>query len=315
MTQLARGLDATFAKACRLLAGTRGRIVVSGMGKSGHVGRKIAATLSATGSPAIYVNPAEAAHGDLGMIVPGDRLLVLSNSGNTPELRILLDHARGHDIDIVGVTADKTSLLARRATVTILVPKVAEACPQGLAPTSSSTQQLSLGDALAMALLDGRAGGGDKIGKLHPGGMIGLRRKRVGELMHGPQGLPLVHGEQAMESVISSMTSSGFGIAGVVDAAGQLLGTITDGDLRRHFAALGTLRAGDVMTASPRVLHVDMTAEEALAFLNHCRITCAFVMPAKPCAVHDQAGTGPANAGGKPLGVIHMHDFVRLGLS
>lgn len=314
--ELSASLGNTFIRACEILNSASGRIVVAGVGKSGHVARKVAATLSATGSPAIYVHPGEAAHGDLGMVVPGDVVLLISNSGNTSELRVLFDHARKFSIPTVGITAVRGSMVARRSDTCIVVPKAQEACPVNIAPTSSTTQQLALGDAIAMVLMDMREISKEEIKRLHPGGMIGLRLSTVEELMHREESLPLVPLDMAMDAVVSKMTSMGFGIAGVTDADGLLVGIITDGDLRRHFQLLNTVRARDVMTAHPKVLKASMAAEDALRFLNTSKVTCAFVVAdGEPVCPALGGGGGIATGCHKPVGIIHLHDFLRLGLS
>ncbi|MFC0203779.1 KpsF/GutQ family sugar-phosphate isomerase [Novosphingobium soli] len=310
--RLAQSLDETFGRACRLLAATRGRIVVTGVGKSGHIARKIAATLAATGSPAIYVHPAEAAHGDLGMVIPGDAILALSNSGSTPELRALFDHARVLSIPVVGMTSQAGSLVDRRSDVCLILPEAQEACPVNVAPTASTAQQLALGDAIAMVLMDMRGFGRQELKSLHPGGAIGLRLAAVSEIMHGPDKLPLVDPDLRMDTVISTMTGMGFGIAGVVDETGGLIGIITDGDLRRHFDVLGQVTARQVMTRSPRVLRAGMAAQEALRMLNDAAVTCAFVVAddEPSCTV-----VGERTRQQQPIGIVHIHDFLRLGLS
>lgn len=315
LDRLAASLGNTFVSACELLCAAKGRIVVTGIGKSGHIGRKIAATLSATGSPAIYLHPSEAAHGDLGMVVEGDVVLALSNSGNTSELQVLFDHAECQGIPVVGLTSRRGSLVARRSDICILMPPAREACPVNIAPTSSTAQQLALGDAIAMVLMDMRGVTRESIKALHPGGAIGLRLSSVSELMHGPDKLPLVPLDYPMENVISRMTSMGFGIAGVVDGDGRLAGIITDGDLRRHIKVLDKVTAQEVMTCQPKVLRASMSAEEALRFINDAQVTCAFVIAEEqpPCAVVE--GSPHANGKQVPIGIIHMHDFLRLGLS
>jgi arabinose-5-phosphate isomerase len=301
--KLGDSLDRAFVLACEAILAGRGRVVVTGMGKSGHVGRKIAATLAATGTPAIYIHPAEAAHGDLGMLVSDDLLLVLSNSGNTAELRAILDYALQIGVKIVGIASRRESLVIERADVGIVLPPHREACPVNIAPTTSTTMQLALGDALAMALMDMRGFSRDSMKQLHPGGAIGLRLTAVGEIMHVGEKLPLVPLEMPMKEVIVIISARGFGIAGVVDSAGRLVGVITDGDLRRHFEDLTTATASDVMTPSPKTLSVDILAEDALDFLNRTKITCAFVIePDAP--VNPQA----------PVGIVHIHDFLRIGL-
>jgi arabinose-5-phosphate isomerase len=301
---LANSLEQPFVDACNAMISAQGRVVVTGMGKSGHVGRKWAATLAATGTPAIYVHPAEAAHGDLGMLVAGDVLVVISNSGNTSELRAFLRYAASINVQVIGVAARRDSLVIANADVKLCLPSTREACPANIAPTTSTTLQLALGDAIAMALMDMRGFSRERMKALHPGGSLGLRLTPVCELMHGPEHLPLVDGVAPMREVIITMTSKSFGIAGVVDKAGRLIGVITDGDLRRHFDELGSATADQVMTRNPKTIRHDLLAEEALHFLNANKITCAFVI--------DDAA--PVNTG-VPLGIIHVHDFLRVGLS
>ena len=300
---LARSLDDSFVDACHTILDARGRVVITGMGKSGHIGRKWAATMAGTGTPAIYVHPAEAAHGDVGMLVPGDVLVVISNSGNTPELRAFLRYAAAIQVPVIGVASRIDSLVMESAHVRLRLPAVREACPANIAPTTSSALQLALGDALAMTLMDMRGFSRDRMKALHPGGMLGLRLTPVAEIMHGTARLPIVTADSPMREVIVTMTSMGFGIAGVVDQAGRLIGVITDGDVRRHFDELTAATAGEVMTADPKTVPSDVSAEEALHFLNENKITCAFVM----------RRNAPVNAD-VPIGIVHIHDFVRIGL-
>jgi arabinose-5-phosphate isomerase len=300
---LANSLEQSFVEACNLMMSARGRVVITGMGKSGHVGRKWAATMAATGTPAIYVHPAEAAHGDLGMLVPGDVLIVISNSGNTSELRAFLRYALNISVKVIGIAARRDSLVIESADVKLCLPATREACPANIAPTTSTTLQLALGDALAMAMMDMRGFSRERMRALHPGGSLGLRLTPVAELMHGPERMPLVEAAAPMREVIITMTSKGFGIAGVTDKAGRLVGVITDGDLRRHFDKLASATAGEVMTVNPKTVSHGSLAEEALHFLNTNEITCAFVL--------DEAA--PVNTG-VPLGIIHVHDFLRIGL-
>lgn len=298
---LASGIGDAFAAACRTIFATRRQLVVTGMGKSGHIARKVAATFAATGTPAIFIHPGEAAHGDLGMLVEGDTLLVLSNSGNTSELRAILDFARCHAIPVIGMASRPTSLVIQQADISLMLPKVREACAVNVAPTTSTTMQLALGDALAMTVMDMRGIAKDHLRSLHPGGSIGLSLMPVSALMHGRESLPLVEFDAGMTDTISVMTSACFGIAGVVDATGALAGIITDGDLRRHFALLQSATAAAVMTATPKLLPADMPAGEALVFLNDNKITAAFVV--------DDPETSKV-----PLGIIHIHDLLRIGL-
>ena len=301
---LASTLDECFVEACEAIVSARGRVVITGMGKSGHIGRKWAATMAATGTPAIYVHPAEAAHGDLGMLVPGDVLVVISNSGNTSELRAFLRYAESIGVVVIGVASRLDSVVMTSAAIKLRLPTMREACPANIAPTTSTTLQLALGDALAMTLMDMRGFSRERMKALHPGGSLGLRLTPVSEIMHGSIRLPLVAETTPMCDVVVTMTSTGFGIAGVVDKAGRLIGVITDGDLRRHFKDLACTTAEEVMTREPKTIRSDALAEEALHFLNENQITCAFVMKRD----------APVNTD-VPIGIVHIHDFVRLGLN
>ncbi len=299
---MARGLDAAFSRAVDALVGVRGRVIVSGMGKSGHVGRKIAATFASTGAPAQFVHPAEASHGDLGMITAQDAVLALSNSGETPELSDLVGHTRRFGIPLIAMVGRASSTLAQAADVTLLLPKVEEACPMGLAPTTSTTLMLALGDALAVALMGRHGFSVDDFRQLHPGGRLGRTLLRVADLMHGRDGLPLVSRETAMGEVLIEMSTRGFGAAGVVDEGGNLVGIVTDGDLRRHMAPDFTaLTAGQVMTARPKTVQPSDFAAEALRLMNAHTITCLFVVD----------GAAPA----RPLGIVHIHDVLRAGIA
>lgn len=300
---MAERLDQSFVQACETIYAAAGRIVITGMGKSGHIGRKWAATLAATGTPAIYVHPGEAAHGDLGMLVPGDVLVVISNSGNTGELRPFLHYARSINVDVIGVASQAESLVMQYATVKLCYPALREVCPANVAPTTSTTMQLALGDALAMALMELRGFSVEGLKMLHPGGSLGLRMAPVRHIMHDRE-LPMVTHEACMREVIMKMTSGGFGIAGVMDMAGRLCGVITDGDIRRHFEEIGSAKAADVMCATPRTIAPDMLATEAMAFLNDNHITAAFVVDPHASVNHNV-----------PLGIVHLHDFLRIGLS
>lgn len=300
---MADGLDNSFFDACKTMLAAPGRVVVTGMGKSGHIARKWAATLAATGTPSIYVHPAEAAHGDLGMLISGDVLVVISNSGNTGELRPFLRYATQQGVPIIGVASKLDSLVMREAAVRLCYPAVREACLANVAPTTSTTLQLALGDALAMALMDMRGFSVEGMKLLHPGGVLGLRLTPVGDLMHR-EALPVVSEDAEMSEVLGVMTSGGFGIAGVVDVAGRLIGVITDGDLRRHFDQLSSSSAGAVMSCSPKIATADMRAEEVLEFLNANQITAAFVVDRFAPVNHNV-----------PIGVVHLHDFLRVGLS
>jgi len=302
---LASSLDESFIMACNAILSSQGRVVITGMGKSGHIGRKWAATMSATGTPAIYVHPAEAAHGDLGMLIRGDVLVVISNSGNTSELRPFLKYAKEIGVPMIGVASRMDSIVMANADIKLCLPATREACHANIAPTTSTTMQLALGDALAMTLMDLRGFSVDGMKALHPGGSLGLRLTPVREMMHSADRIPLVEQSAPLREVILTMTSKGFGIAGVIDPAGRLIGAITDGDLRRHFEDLAnpTATAEELMTSNPITISANMLAEDALQLLNENQITGAFVM--EPIA--------PVNTN-VPVGIVHVHDFLRIGL-
>lgn len=289
----------SFEEACRLILGAKRQIILSGMGKSGHIARKIASTFAATGVPATYIHPIEAGHGDLGALVSGDVLIVLSNSGDTPELRTILNHARKLRIPVIGVSTRRKSMLISKADVALLLPPVREACSANIAPTTSTTMQLALGDALAMAVMDLRGMSKDDLRALHPGGMIGFALSPVGDLMHSGDRMPLVDRGVGMPEAISRMTTGCFGLVGVTDDMGRLAGIITDGDLRRRFEHLQTAFAYEVMTCDPKVIGSETTVEEAVAFLNSNKITAAFVVDS------------PGDAKPIPIGIVHIHDLLR----
>jgi arabinose-5-phosphate isomerase len=302
LLSLAASLGDSFGLAIDALATATGRLVVSGMGKSGHVGRKIAATLASTGTPALFVHPAEASHGDLGMIVPGDAVLALSNSGETAELADLVAHSRRFALPLVAITARADSALARAADVALILPKALEACPMGLAPTTSTTMQVALGDAIAVALLTRRGFTAADFRQIHPGGRLGARLRRVREVMHAGDAMPLATPETPMAAALVLMTEKRFGCLGVVDAGGVLGGIITDGDLRRAMGPDLLLRqVGDVMTLSPRTIGAEALAVEALHLMN------AHERPVTTLFVVDTIG--------RPLGILHVHDLLRAGLA
>jgi arabinose-5-phosphate isomerase len=296
LVQMAGALDGHFAEAVAMLARTRQRVIVSGMGKSGHVGRKIAATLASTGTPAMFVHPAEASHGDLGMIIEGDLLLILSNSGSTAELKAVIQHAKRVGCSIIAIASQHSSHLMQSADVPLLLPKVREACPVNIAPTTSTTLMLALGDALAVATMRIRGLTRDRLRLFHPGGSIGGRLARVDTLMRAGKDLPLVSPEMPMADVVIEMSVKGFGIAGVV-ADGRLIGAITDGDLRRHSADLFAHKAGEVMTRSPRVVSQGTLCEDALLLLEEHRITALFVV------AEEQPD--------RVVGLLQIHDLTR----
>lgn len=299
---LAQTLDQHFVRAVELLAAVDGRVVVSGMGKSGHVARKVAATLASTGTPALYVHPGEASHGDLGMIVAGDAVLALSNSGETAELADLVQHTRRFGLPLIAVTSHAASTLAKAADVALVLPGTPEACPMGLAPTTSTTMQLGLGDALAVALLKRRGFTASDFLRIHPGGRLGARLMRVQQLMHTGDALPLAPPDLPMDQALLLMTEKAFGCLGVVDAARRLIGIITDGDLRRAMGPdLLSSRVASVMTRGPRTIGPDALAAEALHAMNSGKrpITTLFVV--------DTAGA--------VLGLVHVHDLLRAGVA
>src|SRR6185437_9900584 len=269
LAALSDNLDGGFTRAVDLLTNVRGRVVVSGMGKSGHIGRKIAATLSSTGTPAQFVHPAEASHGDLGALTRADALIMLSNSGETAELSDLITYAKRHGIPLIGVASNPESALIAASDAALVLPKAQEACPMGLAPTTSTTLMLALGDALAVALMERKGFSADQYRDLHPAGALGRALIRVSDIMHRGESLPLVTPDTVMREVLITMTSGGFGVAGVVNEERALIGIITDGDLRRHMEReLVTRAARDIMTAHPKTVAPGMLGAEALAYMK-----------------------------------------------
>lgn len=293
---LADALGESFAAAVTLLMQAKGRVIVSGMGKSGHIARKIAATFASTGTPAHFVHPAEASHGDLGMVAEGDVLIVLSNSGETPELADILAHAKRFSIPLIGVAGREGSTLMRQSDVAILLPQVPEACETGIVPTTSTTMTLALGDALAVALMEHRAFTPDHFRMFHPGGKLGARLLRVRDLMHADP--PLVSEALPMGETLVEISRRGFGVVGVTDRQGRLTGIITDGDLRRHLDGLLSHTAGEVMTRGPRTIDPEALAGEALAVMNDRKITCLLV-----------------TEGPRATGILHVHDCLRAGVA
>ena len=294
---LSKSLGKSFIQALDIFAKTKGRVIVSGMGKSGHIGKKIAATLASTGTPSFFVHPAEASHGDLGMITCSDSILTLSNSGETSELADIVAYSSRFNISMVAMTAVGKSTLAQAADAAIILPDPLEACPMGLAPTTSSTMMLALGDAMAVALLERRKFSSADFKLLHPGGKLGHRLKKVADIMHSGNEVPLVAPDIEMSEVILEMTAKRFGCVGVLDHNGCLIGMITDGDLRRHMGnTLLKNRAVDVMTQDARTIGPDALVSEALSVMNTLSITNLFVV--------DEVG---------PVGIIHIHDCLRAG--
>jgi arabinose-5-phosphate isomerase len=299
LVALSTAIDARFGQAVDLILAATGRVIVSGMGKSGHIARKIAATLASTGTPAHFVHPAEASHGDMGMLARGDVVLVLSKSGETPELKDLLTHTRRFAIPLIGVADRLDSALMKAADIALPLPQLPEACGIGIVPTTSTTMMLALGDALAIALMQARDFTPAHFRTFHPGGKLGAQLTRVRDLMHGGDAIPLVDARARMPEVLLTISQKGFGVAGVTDQ-GKLTGIITDGDLRRHMDGLLDRAAAQVMTAAPRTIAPDQMAEQALAQMNDRKITCLFVVdPASP---------------GVPVGILHIHDCLRAGV-
>ena len=293
------GLGRHLVEAVELIAGARGRLIVTGMGKSGHVARKVAATFASTGTPAFFVHPSEAGHGDLGMIAPDDVVMALSWSGETAELKHLIDYSRRFRIGLIAITSAAESTLAAAADVALVLPSAREACPHNLAPTTSTLMQAALGDALAIALLECRGFTALDFGKLHPGGRLGAMLKFVGDVMHTGDAIPLMALGTIMADAVVEMSSKGFGCVGITDTNGNLAGIITDGDLRRHMRPnLLEARVDEVMTRSPKTVKPDQLASEALELINSSKITTLLV----------------ANAG-KPVGIVHFHDLLRAGIA
>lgn len=295
LVMLGAALGDSFTAAVDLIMAVKGRVIVSGMGKSGHIGRKIAATFASTGTPAQFVHPGEASHGDLGMIMPGDVVLVLSNSGETSELADIVAHTRRFEIPLIGVASRPGSTLLRAADVAILLPDAPEACETGIVPTTSTTMTLALGDALAIALMEHRSFTPEHFRIFHPGGKLGAKLLKVRDLMHID--MPLIDADHPMSEALLTISRHGFGVVGVVGPDQALQGIITDGDLRRHMEGLLSRNAREVMTRNPRTVTPDALAATALAVMNDRKITCLFVKD------------GP-----EPLGILHIHDLLRAGV-
>ncbi|MEO8240717.1 MAG: KpsF/GutQ family sugar-phosphate isomerase [bacterium] len=299
LTTLSAALGDNFSRAVQMILAAKGRVIVTGMGKSGHIARKIASTLASTGTPAHFVHPAEASHGDLGMVAEGDVVLVLSNSGETPELADIIAHTRRFNIPMIGVASKPESTLMRQVEVAIILPAVPEACGTGVVPTTSTTMTLALGDALAIALMEHRKFTPEHFRLFHPGGKLGARLLKVGDLMHTE--LPLTAATSPMSEALISMSRSGFGVTGVTGDGGALIGIITDGDLRRHMDGLLGLTAGQAMTGTPRTITPDALAERALSIMNDRKITCLFVVD--------------PNNGPQAIGIVKIHDLLRAGVA
>ena len=295
---MASELDGPFSQAVEVLHAVKGRVVCTGVGKSGHVGRKIAATLASTGTPALFVHATEASHGDLGMVGREDAVLALSKSGETRELADVVAYAKRFGIPLIGMTSRADSALGRASDVLLLLPNAAEAAEGVDAPTTSTTLQIALGDALAVALLERRGFTAVDFRVYHPGGKLGAVLRTAADLMHAGEELPLVQASEPMQRALLRMTEKRFGCVGVTDADGRLAGVITDGDLRRHMEGLLSHTAGEVMTPGPKTAHTHMLAGEALKLMNDRSVTVLFVV--------DETH--------KPVGILHVHDLLRAGV-
>ena len=288
-----------FSAAVEIIRQSEGRVIVTGIGKSGHVGQKIAATLASTGTPASFVHPTEANHGDLGMITSKDVVLAISWSGETAELKGIINYALRFRVPFIALTSNADSTLGKAAAIVLTLPKAKEACPHGLAPTTSTTMQMALGDAVAIALLESRGFTALDFKVFHPGGSLGASLKHVGDLMHKGNEVPLIEADARMAEALVVMTQKSFGCLGVLDGKGKLAGMITDGDLRRHMSNdLLTRKVSEIMTRRPMVLTADMLASQALEKLNSAKKTNVFV-------VED----------GRPIGILHLHDLLRAGVA
>ncbi|MHA6288808.1 KpsF/GutQ family sugar-phosphate isomerase [Maricaulis sp. CAU 1757] len=301
LDQLAASIGEDFVAAVECVRAMKGRLICAGIGKSGHVARKIAATLASTGTPAYYVHPTEASHGDLGMIGAGDAVLALSKSGETKELGDLIAYCRRFGVPLISMTGAADSTLSRAANFPLVIPDAPEACGETRAPTTSTTLMMALGDALAVALLEGRGFTASDFKTFHPGGALGAALATVGDIMHTGDAVPTIGLDAPMSEVLIEMTTKSFGCAGVSDDAGKLAGVITDGDLRRHMGAdLVDQKARDVMTADPKTAHAGLLAADALRLMTagEIKIMQLFVV--------DETK--------RPVGILHLHDLLRVGL-
>ncbi len=297
---LQNGLGDAFRKSAEVIGAIEGRVIVTGVGKSGHIGSKIAASLASTGTPAFFVHPVEANHGDLGMITPSDVVLALSWGGETAELQGIVAFTRRFSIPLIAMTAGSSSTLAREADIVLLLPKEQEACPHGLAPTTSTLMQLALGDALAVAMLEARGFSATDFRVYHPGGKLGAMLSHVSDLMHSGERIPLVKKGVSMPEAIHELSQKRFGCVGVLDEDGRLCGVVTDGDIARHLDVnLGTLTVDEVMTTNPKTVRKETLATAAMALLNKHSIGALIV-------IDDDH---------RPIGIIHFHDLLRVGVA
>ncbi len=301
LDNLEKSIDDQFVKAVKTIYDSKGKVIVTGIGKSGHVAHKIASTLSSTGTPAVYLHPADALHGDLGIISQDDVVIAISNSGETSEILSLIPYVKFVGVPLIAITGNERSTLARKSDILLLVRVEREACPLNLAPTASTTATLVLGDALAIALLELRGFTKEKFARLHPGGLLGRKLKLVKEIMHTGDRVPRVSVNASMREAILEMTSKGFGATTVVDEGGRIVGIITDGDLRRYIERGNDLNNGrveDAMTRNPKVISPDSLVGEALSMMEKYKI---MVLP-----VVDEEG--------RPVGIIHLHDILGSGI-
>jgi len=293
-------LGGDFNRACELIDSIRGRVIVAGVGKSGHIGGKVAATLASTGTPAFFVHPAEANHGDLGMIARDDVVVALSWSGETAELKGIISYVTRFSIPMIAITRDQNSTLGKESTICLELPKVAEACPNGLAPTTSTILQMAMGDALAVALLESRGFSAEDFSVYHPGGQLGVNLTRVRDIMHTGNSVPLVAIDVSVQAAVDKISEKKFGCVGVLHPDGKLAGIITDGDLRRHINTnMLEMTTEEVMTKNPKTISADILGTATMAILNDHNITALLVT--------DNAQ--------KPLGIVHMHDLLRGGIA
>lgn len=298
LKDLSASLDERFSAAIDVLLGTKGKVIITGMGKSGHIGCKIAATLASTGTPSFFIHPAEASHGDLGMLSKDDTVLAISYSGESRELGDIVNYCKRFGIPLLAIVSNPESTLAQNADISIILPKSPEACSFGLAPTTSTTQTLALGDALAMVLLDKKGFGRDQFRERHPGGKLGQILVKVSSLMHKNDAVPLIETGSLMSEAIIVMTSKGLGCIGITNEDGKLLGIITDGDLRRHMGSdLLSKTVDEIMTEGAKTITSNALGSEAVAIMNNFAITGLFVL-------EDE----------KPIGFVHIHDCMRAGI-
>ena len=297
LEKLKNDLPNDFSDLVKLILSLNGRVIVSGVGKSGHIGNKIAATLASTGTPAFFVHATEASHGDLGMITKNDLCLLISNSGETTEIFDILTHARRFNIPVATISSNTESTLVKAADFKLCLPVAHEACPIGMAPTTSTTMMLALGDALAVVLMEAKKFNTENFKVFHPGGKLGAKMMTVGQVMHKSDLLPLVKIETSMKETLLTMSSKGFGIAAVVDEVGFLVGVITDGDLRRHINDLMSKNAGDIASLSPITVIEETFVVDALNLMQDNKISVLIITSAE----------------NKPIGILHIQDLLKVG--